>query len=132
MKNSNKTLRSPLGSARGLGSAKSGVEHWVVLRAMAIALIPVTIYIAIGFLNNVVGKSYESALQWMQSPLPATATLILLLAGLRHFASGMQIVVEDYIPQENIRVPIMLAVRFLSAAMAAAGFLSIVKIFSGA
>jgi hypothetical protein len=40
-------LRSKLGRARGLGSAKSGLHHWWVQRLTAIALVPLSIYFVI-------------------------------------------------------------------------------------
>ncbi len=38
-----KSLRSPLGSVAGLGSAKGGVHHWWLQRLTSIALVPLTI-----------------------------------------------------------------------------------------
>jgi len=35
-------MRSPLGRAIGLGSAKEGVEHWWAQRVTAIALVPLS------------------------------------------------------------------------------------------
>jgi len=39
-------MRSPLGRALGLGSAKHGVEQWRVERVTAIALVPLTVWFA--------------------------------------------------------------------------------------
>ena len=36
------SLRTPLGRARGLGSAKEGVSHWWAQRVTAVALVPLT------------------------------------------------------------------------------------------
>ena len=38
--------RSPIARARGLGSAKGGVEHWWAERVTAVALVPLTIWFA--------------------------------------------------------------------------------------
>ena len=37
-------LRSPLGRARGLGTAKEGLHHWWSQRVTAVALIPLSIW----------------------------------------------------------------------------------------
>jgi succinate dehydrogenase hydrophobic anchor subunit len=39
-------MRSPLGRALGLGSAKEGVEHWWAERVSAVALAPLTLWLA--------------------------------------------------------------------------------------
>jgi len=117
---------------KNLGSAKSGVAPWIALRALALALIPSTIYMIVGFLSNVVGKDRETALLWLQSPISAAFCLITIVAGTRHFALGMQVVVEDYVHDENIRIPLMIAIRFFCLLMAAIGVLSLFKIFAGA
>ena len=44
-----KSMRSPLGVARGLGSAKSGTEHWMLQRLTALALIPLSLFVLVGF-----------------------------------------------------------------------------------
>ena len=36
---SNQPMRSPLGRALGLGSAKNGVQHWWLQRVTAVALV---------------------------------------------------------------------------------------------
>ena len=46
------TMRSQLGRARGLGSAKAGtVEHWKIERLTAIGLIPLSIWFVISMLR---------------------------------------------------------------------------------
>jgi succinate dehydrogenase / fumarate reductase membrane anchor subunit len=41
------SMRTPLGKVRGLGSAKSGTEHFWHQRLTAIANIPLTIFLVI-------------------------------------------------------------------------------------
>ena len=37
--------RSPVGRARGLGSAKDGVHHWWMQRLTAVALVPLALWL---------------------------------------------------------------------------------------
>ena len=46
------SFRSELGRARGLGSAKEGVQHWWMQRVSAIALVP----LATGKFNICIAK----------------------------------------------------------------------------
>ena len=44
-------MRSPLGRAIGLGSAKEGVEHWWLQRITAVALVPLTLWFVIAVIR---------------------------------------------------------------------------------
>ncbi|MDR3449434.1 MAG: succinate dehydrogenase, hydrophobic membrane anchor protein [Alphaproteobacteria bacterium] len=126
-----KDLRSPLAKVRGLGSAKSGTHHWLAQRMTALALIPLVLYVLIGFLNNVVAGGYSGAHYWLGSPLPATFTIMFLLAGLYHGALGLQVVIEDYIHCSCVKMGLVFATYFAAVALAILGTLSVAKIFFG-
>ena len=61
-------MRSPLGRARGLGSAKKGVEHWWVQRVTAAALVPLMLWLSIALIGGV-GSSYATVVAWLRAPL---------------------------------------------------------------
>ena len=126
-----KSLRSPLGKARGLGSAKSGTAHWMGQRMTALALIPLTLYVLIGFFNNAVFGGYSGAMYWLQSPVSATFTVLALFAGLYHGVAGLQVVIEDYIHCEASKIGALFLVKFFAAALAILGALSVAKILFG-
>jgi len=125
------SLRSPLGKVRGLGSARSGTEHWKIQRITAVALIPLSIYVLIGFFNNAISGGYSGAVYWLQSPLSATFTILFLLAGLRHGVIGLQVVIEDYVHCEMSKMVSLFLVKFVAATLAILGTLSVAKIFFG-
>ena len=125
------SIRSPLGKARGLGSAKSGTEHWLVQRMTALALAPLTLYALFGFFNNAMSGGYSGAMYWLQSPVVATFSILLLLAGLHHAVAGLQVVIEDYIHCEVSKIGMLFALKFIAASMAIIGTLSVAKIFFG-
>jgi succinate dehydrogenase / fumarate reductase membrane anchor subunit len=127
----NKSLRSALGKVRGKGSAKSGVAAWLDLRMMALVLIPLTLYALIGFLNNAVSGGYSGAVYWLQSPVSATFTILMLLAGFKHGAAGLKEIIEDYVHTEFSKLALIFAVNFVAAALAILGTLSVAKIFFG-
>jgi len=131
MSEQKKSLRSDLSVARGLGSAKSGVEHWAIERLSALVLIPVSIYLVCGFMRNVVDGGYSGAVYWLQSPVSAAFTLLFLLAGLKHLAGGLQVVIDDYIHNESAKLSLLFIVKFACAFMALIGSLSLTKVFLG-
>jgi hypothetical protein len=46
-------MRSPLGRAVGLGSAKEGVEHWWLQRITAVALVPLSLWFVVAIIQPV-------------------------------------------------------------------------------
>ena len=68
------SLGSPLGRVRGLGSAKSGTEHFWAQRVTAVALIPLTLWFVYSILALGNGD-HAVASAWMQSPLNAVLSV---------------------------------------------------------
>ena len=127
-----KSMRSPLGVARGLGSAKSGTEHWMLQRLTALALIPLSLFVLVGFFNAAVLGDYEDAVLWLHSPVSATFAIMFLLVGLRHATVGLQVIIEDYAHCECTKLSLLFVVKFLAVVFAVLGTLSVAKIFFGA
>jgi succinate dehydrogenase / fumarate reductase membrane anchor subunit len=130
MKKDAKSLRSVLGRVRGLGSAKEGVQHWWLQRLTALALIPLSLYVVGTFFNAVVfGSGYDSAIGWLHSPLAATSLILALVAGFWHAALGVQVVIEDYVHCEVMKLTSIIAVKFAAVLFAVLGILSVARIF---
>src|SRR3974377_2385970 len=92
-------MRSPLGRAVGLGSAKEGVEHWWLQRITAVALVPLTLWFVIAVIR-LVGAYLDSVRDWVGNPFPATLLVLLLIATFYHASLGLQVVIGDYIHAE--------------------------------
>ena len=61
------SLITPLKKARGLGSAKDGTHHWWVQRVTAVALVPLTLWVAFA-VASMAGESYETVVNYFQAP----------------------------------------------------------------
>jgi succinate dehydrogenase / fumarate reductase membrane anchor subunit len=123
-------LRSSLGQALGLGSAKGGVEQWWLERVTAIALAPLTVWFAASIIWHM-GSDYVTVITWLRTPI-ATILMVLLLIGLfYHMALGLQVVIEDYI-HSGIKIPALIGMRFGCFGLAVAGISAALRIaFSG-
>ena len=120
-------MRSPLGRAIGLGSAKEGVEHWWRQRLTAIALVPLVLWFVI-FVLRLLGADYATARHEMARPFPAVMLLLLVVAGFWHGTLGMQIVIEDYVHAEWARFSLVVLLRLLAFAFAVAGVFAVLRI----
>jgi succinate dehydrogenase / fumarate reductase membrane anchor subunit len=123
-------MRSPLGRAVGLGSAKEGVEHWWMQRITALALVPLTLWFVIAIIG-LVGADLETVQNWVSRPLPAILLVLLLIATFYHMSLGLQVVVEDYVHGELAKLGLIAAIRLLCFAFAVAGVFAVLSIAVG-
>ena len=119
-------MRSPLARAIGLGSAKSGVEHWWAERISAVALVPLTLWFVASMIAHT-GSDYAGFVAWMKE-FPTTILMILLLLVLfYHTALGLQVIIEDYV-HSDFKFVAIVAVRLGCFAIAAVGILAALRI----
>lgn len=124
------SLRSPLGRARGLGSAKEGVHHFWVQRVSAVALIPLTLWFVFS-VAQLSSASYPMVRHWVSSPSVAVGLALFIATMLYHSMLGVQVVIEDYVAGEGRKLAALLLSKFAHAALAVAGIFAILKIALG-
>ena len=122
-------MRSPLGRAMGLGSAKEGAEHWWMARVSAVALIPLTLWFVASIIAHT-SSDYVTFIVWLRMPLVSILMVLLLIALFYHTALGLQVVIEDYVHSEA-RFGALIAVRLGCVALAVAGILATMRIAFG-
>ena len=125
------SYRSPLGQARGLGSAKHGASHWVAEKVSAIALVPLVIWMVYAVLQLAAGD-YGFAVHWIQSPLNATLVVLTLAISFWHMHAGLRVVVEDYIHKTLTKSALLLLNLFVCGLSGALAIFSILKVALGA
>jgi len=123
-------MRSPLGRAVGLGSAKEGVEHWWAQRLTAIALVPLSLWF-VSAIIGIAGADLETMQNWVGLPLPAILLVLLLIATFYHLSLGLQVVIEDYVHTDLAKLGLIIIVRLLSFGFAVAGVFAVVSIALG-
>lgn len=119
-------MRDPLATARGLGSAKDGVNHWWMQRVTAIALLllsPWFIYFAV----SLIGADHFTVRAMIAKPLNATLLVSFVIAMCWHARLGMQVVVEDYIHGWQ-ELTLQLVIKFAYAIAAIAAIIAIGRI----
>ncbi len=124
------SLRSPLGRARGLGSAKEGLHHWWMQRLTSLALIPLVMWFVVSLIG--LRKSdWEQYTLWISNPINATVMILFLGVTFHHAQSGMQVVLEDYVSSHGTRIVSIIAVKFICYALAALSIVSVLIVAFG-
>jgi succinate dehydrogenase / fumarate reductase membrane anchor subunit len=123
-------MRSPLGRAIGLGSAKEGVDHWWAQRMTAIALVPLSLWF-VATVVGLVGADLETMQNWVGQPLPAILLVLLLIATFYHMSLGLEVVIEDYVHAELTKIGLVVSVRLLSFGFAVAGIFAVLSLALG-
>jgi succinate dehydrogenase / fumarate reductase membrane anchor subunit len=123
-------MRSPLGRAIGLGSAKEGVEHWWTQRITALALVPLAVWFVVEVVA-LAGADRAVFVDWVRNPMSAVLLVLLLVATFYHGALGLQVVIEDYVENEATRLGLLIGMRFLAIVFAGRGILAVLKLSLG-
>jgi succinate dehydrogenase / fumarate reductase membrane anchor subunit len=107
------SLASPLARVRGLGSARSGTQHWWQQRLTAVALVPLGLWFIIAIMG-IDAADHSAVVRWLREPV-TVVLLILLVASLLHHAQlGIQVVIEDYVEPEWQKIACIVMVKFLA------------------
>jgi len=124
------SYRTPLSQARGLGSAKHGVGHWLSERVAAVALVPLILWAVYSALV-LAPLDYYGAVQWVGNPVNATLTILTITICFMHMQSGVRVVVEDYIYSHLGKAAWLLANLFVCGLAGALAIMSILKVALG-
>jgi succinate dehydrogenase / fumarate reductase, membrane anchor subunit len=127
---SNSSMRTPLGRVRGLGSAKSGTGHFWLQRVTAVANVILTV-VFLGVVISLVGKPYQAAVAVLSHPLVAILMLLFTVSGVVHMRLGMQVIIEDYVHGEGLKIAAVMANTFFAIAIGAACVFALLKLSFG-
>ncbi len=120
-------MRSPLGRARGLGTAKAGAAHWWAQRLTSIALLPLTLWFLCAAVR-MIGATRDDVVFWMAGPLQIVLMIALVIATFHHLQLGLQVVIEDYVNNDRLRIGSIMLVKGLSLLLALACIVSVLRL----
>lgn len=121
------SLRSPLGRVRGLGSAKDGTNHWWAQRVTAVALVPLTLWFCAAVIS-LSGADRAAVAEWAGSPVVAGLLILLIGATFYHAYLGLQVVIEDYVHSEALKVSGLLLTKAAAVILGLTGILSVLML----
>lgn len=125
-----RSMRTPLGRVRNLGAAHSGTsDFWRQrLTAVAITLLMIPVLVIIMML---LGRNQAGAKQILGSLPVAIIMVLFIIASAWHMKIGMQVVIEDYVHNEKLKLVSIMLNNFFAAAVALASIYAILQLSSG-
>jgi succinate dehydrogenase / fumarate reductase membrane anchor subunit len=122
---------SGLKRVRGLGSAKSGVHHWWLQRVTAVGNFALMAWFVLSLLL-LPNLAHSSVIAWIAQPLVAVPLMLLVLSTFWHARLGVQVMIEDYVHAEGLKLLSVLALNFFILGLGALALFSIARIAFGA
>jgi succinate dehydrogenase / fumarate reductase membrane anchor subunit len=123
-------IKTPLGKVRGLGSAKSGTEHFWRQRVTGVAMVPLTIVFVLVVIY-LAKASQATAIATLSLPLIAILMFFFVIVGIVHMRIGMQVIIEDYVHDEKLKMAAVMANTFFSLLIGAACTYALLKLNFG-
>jgi succinate dehydrogenase / fumarate reductase, membrane anchor subunit len=124
------SMRTPLRQVRGLGSAKSGTEHFWHQRLTAMANIPLSIGFVV-VVASLMGRNHAAVVQILGSPFVAVLMLLFILSASMHMRIGMQVIIEDYVHDDFAKFTLLIANTFFAVVVALTSAFAILKLSFG-
>lgn len=112
--------------ATGLGSAKSGTEHFWHMQISAVAL-AILVPLFIFTFGRIVGGTYDEVVAYYGRPFPAIVAGLTLVTGMTHFKNGAQVMLEDY-AHGFTRKALIVGTICLAYAVMATGLFALIRL----
>jgi succinate dehydrogenase / fumarate reductase membrane anchor subunit len=122
---------TPLGRARGLGSAHHGGEHWLTERVTSIALLLLCTWL-IASLLLLPTLDQRTVIEWLRAPSGAVPMALLIVVGFKHALDGVKVVVDDYVHEPGNNFVLNTILLFLAVGGAALALFALARIAFGA
>lgn len=123
-------MSTPLNRARGLGSARSGTAHFWLQRATAMANLPLTL-IFVFLLITLVGRSHAVVASTLGQPAVAVLLLAAILSIVLHMRVGMQVIIEDYVHHEGMKLTFLVANLFFTVGLGLTAAFAVLRVSFG-
>ena len=123
-------LRSDLGRVRGLGSAKEGTSHWWMQRVTAVALVPLTLWF-VWSMASLAGTDQADLAGWLSKMHNLTLFILFVGALFYHMKLGLQVVIEDYVHDEKMKVVGLLLNLFVAVLFGLSAVIALLNIAFG-
>ena len=125
-----RSIRTPLGRVRHLGSAHHGTRAFWHQRLTSVANVPLTIAVIV-IVMGMLGRNHAAVVQILGSSLVAITLLLFVVSSVYHMWLGMQVIIEDYVHDEVPKLVWLMFNTFFSFAIGLAAVFAILKLSFG-
>jgi succinate dehydrogenase / fumarate reductase, membrane anchor subunit len=122
--------RTPIAKVRGLGAARSGLQHWKMQRLTAIANVLLVLWFMFSAMA-LSGSGYDQVRAWLASPVTASLVVLLIISTFYHARLGLQVVIEDYVHHEGARIASLVAIALILLALAVTCIVAVLTVAVG-
>ncbi|MBT2187428.1 succinate dehydrogenase, hydrophobic membrane anchor protein [Sphingobium nicotianae] len=120
-----------VGKVRGLGSAKSGVHHWVAQRFTAIGNALLVSWLIAG-LVMLPSHDHGAVAGWLAQPIVAVPMMLMIVSVFYHIRLGLQVLIEDYVHDDGLKFAVLVLLTFYAIGAGAVCLFSVAKLaFAG-
>ena len=126
----NSSVRTPLARVRYLGSAHAGTTDFFRQRVTALGMLLLVLPVVV-IVMMLMGSNHAGTKQILSSPLVAIILVLFVITSCWHMKIGMQVVIEDYVHDEKLKLLAVIANHFFVWVVALAAIYALVKLSSG-
>ena len=122
-------MENSLNKVQAMKNLKNqGLAHWKLQRISAIAMLPLVIWFTSSLILVLI-NGYEQSIEWLQNPFNATGLILLFGILYFHAASGLQVVIEDYVHNEGLKIISLILIKLIAFVLGVLSILCVLKIF---
>jgi len=121
---------TPIGKARGLGSARHGGEHWLSERVISVALLLLGTWF-IASLLLLPKLDQRTLIEWLHAPSGAVPMALFIVLSFRHALDGMKMFIDDYVHEPGNNFALNTLMLFLAVGGGALALFALARIAFG-
>ncbi len=123
-------MRTPFSRVTHFGSTRSGTSHFFAQRLTALANIPLILFL-IGLIVALMGKDQATIATAFANPIVSGLMVLMIVSVAWHMKLGMQVIIEDYVHNEGLKLLCVIGNIFFSLAVAGIAIASVLKLSFG-
>lgn len=123
-------MRTPLKQARGLGTTSGAAVHFWHQRITGLANVPLTVFFLVSMVL-MAGADRAEVVAYFSHPIAALLILLFVISSAWHMMLGFQVIIEDYIHNEGMKVLALIGNILFTAFFGLACIFAIIKLSLG-